>query len=164
MRLDILRLFFDPLCPACSRFVGAARLLRRMRRRAGNPGPPYCQSCGIPISHEVFVESATGTAAFFCSFFRPALRRPVAQAVRRGKYGPVPWIFGRLGKLLVPLLRAAGPAWVVPVPCTPSTWKTRGFSPTMQLCRSACRELARVACRRCACPPRWALSPGIFAG
>jgi len=68
---------------------------------------------------------------------------PVSSAIRRGKYGPVPWIFGRLGPLITPLLRAVGPAIVVPMPVTREAWRTRGFSPPRQLCDAACRELDR---------------------
>lgn len=143
MGFDLIRLFFDPLCPACARPVRSGGVFCTQCAGAQETlAPPYCRSCGIPVSREGFCGSCLQEPLPFAAAFSALpYGGPVAHAVRRGKYGPVPWVFGRLGHLLVPLLQAAGPGWVVPVPSTPSAWRKRGFSPVLQLCRSACREL-----------------------
>lgn len=145
MTLEILHLFFDPICPACLRPVKNIGVFCTACANAQQTlVPPYCRVCGIPIPHEGYCGSCLeAPPPFTAAFSALPYEGPVAHAIRRGKYGPVPWIFSRLGQLLVPLLQAAGPGWVVPVPCTPSAWKTRGFSPVMQLCQSACRELGK---------------------
>ncbi len=153
--MDWLRIFFDPACPACARPVAGAGVFCTACAQAQQTlAPPYCRSCGIPVRQGGFCgRCLQDPPPFAAAVSALPFEGPVAHAIRRGKYGPVPWVFGRLGKLLAPLLLAAGPGWVVPVPCTPAAWKKRGFSPVMQMCRAACREL----------PARdWPLSPVLL--
>lgn len=104
--------------------------------------PPWCPECGIPVICEgPCARCLRESPPFAGAYSALPYEGPVMAAVRRGKYGPVPWVFGRLGPLLTPLITAVGPAIVVPMPVTPSAWRIRGFSPPHQLCVAACREL-----------------------
>jgi predicted amidophosphoribosyltransferase len=139
------RLFFVPNCPSCAAPIeGEGVFCGECAQACSALPPPWCPRCGIPV----ICEGPCARCLREPPPFRGALSAlpyegPVMAAVRRGKYGPVPWIFGRLGTLLAPLLEAVGPAVVVPMPVTPAAWRARGFSPARQLAAAACRGLDR---------------------
>ncbi|MBU1243311.1 hypothetical protein KKD52_13590 [Myxococcota bacterium] len=139
------RLFFVPNCPACGRPAAAAGVFCEGCALAVSPlPPPWCPNCGIPVILDgPCARCLREPPPFSGAISALPYEGPVMSAIRRGKYGPVPWIFGRLGPLLTPLLEAVGPSIVVPMPVTSAAWRTRGFSPPRQLCAAACRELPR---------------------
>ncbi len=141
----LARLFFVPNCPSCARPMDTDGVFcEACAMSIGALPPPWCPTCGIPvISEGRCVRCLRDPPPFRGAVSALPYEGPVMAAVRRGKYGPVPWIFGRLGPLLSPLLAAVGPSIVVPMPVTPAAWLTRGFSPPRQLCVAACRELDR---------------------
>ncbi|MBU1068963.1 hypothetical protein KJ975_05260 [Myxococcota bacterium] len=146
------RLFFVPNCPACGRPTegcvapaGEGSVFCGQCALAISPlPPPWCPGCGIPVILDgPCARCLREPPPFSGAISALPYEGPVMSAIRRGKYGPVPWIFGRLGPLLTPLLEAVGPSIVVPMPVTSAAWRTRGFSPPRQLCAAACRELPR---------------------
>lgn len=144
MIYELLHLFFGFDCPACGRKTSGGIFCSSCANAQETLVPPYCNACGIPVPHEGWCgRCLQHPPPFDAAFSALPYEGPIAWAVRRGKYGPRPWVFGRLSTLLAPLLQEAGPGCVVPMPCTKRAWKARGFSPTVQLCRGACRELDR---------------------
>jgi len=141
----VARLFFVPNCPSCGRIIDGAGVFCEACALACSPlAPPWCPRCGIPVISEGWCARCLREPPPFAGAVSALpYEGPVMTAIRRGKYGPVPWIFGRLGPLLTPLLLAVGPAIVVPMPVTRAAWRTRGFSPPRQLGEAACRELDR---------------------
>ncbi len=108
--------------------------------------PPWCPGCGLPVASEgPCARCLRAPPPFAGAFAALPYEGPVRAAIRRGKYGPAPWVFGRLGPLLTPLIAAVGPATIVPMPVTPAAWRERGFSPPAQLVVAARRELERRA-------------------
>ncbi len=132
-------------CPACDRKIYDNGVFCEDCAIQISPlVPPYCDACGIPVdSPGRCGRCLVSPPPYSCAFSCFPYEGPVAAAIRRAKYGSTPWIFPRLGKLLAPLLEAAGPGWIIPVPTSRKAWNQRGFSPVDQLCRSASRELDR---------------------
>jgi predicted amidophosphoribosyltransferase len=147
------RLFFVPDCPACGRPLEEGRALTgdgvfcaACALACAPMAPPWCPHCGLPVAGEgACARCLRDPPPFAGAFAALPYEGPVRSAIRRGKYGPAPWVFGRLGPLLTPLVAAVGPAVIVPMPVTPSAWRARGFSPPAQLAAAASRELDRRA-------------------
>jgi len=147
------RFFLVPDCPGCGRPLAAGRSLPgdgvfcpECALACAPPAPPWCPGCGLPVAWEgPCARCLREPPPFAGAFAALPYEGPVSAAIRRGKYGAAPWVFGRLGTLLTPLVAAVGPATIVPMPVTPAAWSARGYAPPAQLAASARRDLDRRA-------------------
>ena len=131
----VLDLLAPPNCPGCSLPVAALR-----------SGAGFCAACGplVALAPHAWQPPAANAAAL-------AFQGPVADAIRRFKYGGRLSIGKPLGELLATaaLPLAGSVDSVVPVPLHPRKLRERGWNPSLLLARPVARALG-VALR-----PHW---------
>lgn len=126
----LLEVVFPPRCAACDA-IGRE---------------PFCRTCAAsidPAGALVHVEADWSWAEFDYG-------GPVAEAIRRFKYGDRPELGRPLGELLVRSVAAAPLRFerVVPVPTTPARLRERGFNPARELARGFGRAVTPRALHR----------------